>query len=180
MKKFIIHKKDSDRMLPQIDAVVVEPIYDEVPYHSLRKTTLKILEDNKGEDVLIFEDDVLFTENWNEEELIRIANKYRGQIDYINTGVLLKPSSIVRDFKDGYKWVNFYGGSQGVYYLSSALDKLKASHQTHIDRMLHLKTFGICLHPFMTIQKNYENRLFPYKDNLEELFKQSEKDQRWN
>ncbi len=182
LKQFIIHRAESNRVLPQLEnLIVVEPIFNENPAVSLRLTVLDILEKHKGEDVIIYEDDVKFTEYFDIQKLQQIADKYRGQIDYINTGVLLREPSIVNPFNNepNLRHCNYFQGTQCVYYLPTALEKLKASYQTYIDRMLHLKTYGLITYPFMTIQKEYNDKT-NYKDkNVEELFEISESDKRW-
>lgn len=193
MKKFlIVHPAKRKIHIPTDDIVLVEPIVptkkqlklfnerEKIGSISLTLTVLDILEKNKGEDVLIFEDDVKFTEHWNEERLKEIADKYRNQIDYINTGVLLRKPSIVKPFEDeNLRHCNYYMCSQGVYYLASALEKLKDSFYTYIDRMLHLKTFGVVTYPFMTIQANNKDAIHWSRQNIENKFKESETDQRW-
>lgn len=186
MKKYIIHKEKSKRNISYLikmlgDVIIFEPLKNDNPINSLTETVLEILKQNQGEDVLIFEDDVVLTKRYNETELINIANSFRGQIDYINTGVLLKEQSVVRGFKQkGLKTCNYYNCTQGVYYLSSAYEKLKNTQKTYIDRMLQLKTKGVITHPFMTVQKQTDDSIHFKKENILELFEISEKDKRWD
>ncbi len=175
MRIFVIHKKGSPRKINSSikNAKVVEPIFNKDSVVSLRLTVLDILAKNEGRDVLIFEDDVKLTEHFSLKKLKNWADKYRGKIDYINTGVLVDNQSNIMKYADNLYHVNYYLCTQGVYYLPTALEKLKASYQTDIDRMLHLKTFGLITYPFMTTQYDAPDKIHYEGMNIAQLFEKS-------
>lgn len=183
MKYFVITTKQTNRDIKHIkekfsDINVVYAVKDEIPYISLYKTVLKILEENNNQsDVIIFEDDVKFTKEFSMKKIENIVNKYRETYQVFTTGFItrepVKPNDFILKIENNGFEVKEFFGTQGVVYTKGCISNLNKNN-FHIDRAIceTLKTFAIF--PFMTTQHSYNDSQISGIYDVEDRFKRTE------
>lgn len=163
MKCFLIDIENSGRN-PNIPFEYVKVIAEQRdnPVVSLKDTVIKILQENNTEPVFIMESDVLFTKDFTKDKLDNIVNKLSNTtVDCIFTGFFSRNLKI--ENIEGFLSNDLQGGTQGVIYFPSALQKIKDIDSKYvvadIDFLINISCVKVFIYPFFTIQKNYTNSI---------------------
>lgn len=163
MKKFLIHRAiDTDRniIIPKglTHVEIYEPVYHDEALVSLFRTVEKILFDNKGEPILILEDDVEIDKRVTDEFLNFLVKEFKNsKYDFVQLGITnLIPmyKKYVGSYKDIDLWDLYHSvGSHGVLYMPHFYKKIKNQKPCHIDYFLS-KYNSVLTLPFLVNQKN--------------------------